>query len=147
MIRHFRLYGIWLTLVFVTLSFAQGVLKMKAGEPKSATVISRDTSEVILVVRSDIKPMRFKTNHGKILAVEEDPSSDDLWLHIAPGTHLITFSADCYQSIGKRINIEREQKSKRVEIVKDWDYFRSIQQTDQQPPRIDHTPPVKPTEG
>jgi len=120
---------------------------MKTGEPKPATVIPRDTSEVILVVRSNIKPIRFKTNHGKILAVEDDPSSDDLWLHIAPGTHLITFSAECYQSIEKRIYIAQEQKSKLIEIEKDLAYFLYVKRTDQQPPRIGHTPPPKATEG
>lgn len=147
MIRDVRLYSIWLALVSATLSFGQGALKMKVGEPKPATVIPRDTSEVILVVRSDIKPMRFKTNHGKILAVEDDPYSDDLWLHIAPGTHLITFSADCYRNIEKRINIEKEQKSKIIEIEKDLDYFLSVKRTDQQPPRIGHTPLAKAIEG
>lgn len=120
---------------------------MKAGEPKPAMVIPRGTSEVILVVRSNIKPMSFKTNHGKIIDVENDPSSDDLWLHIEPGTYLITFSADCYQSLDIRINIDTEQNSKLIEIEKDLDYFLVVKQTDQQPPRIGHTPLANATEG
>lgn len=142
MTKHFRFYSIWLLLTFASLCFGQGPLTMIVGKPDSALgVISRVPGEGILVVRSNVMPLSFESNHGKSKIFVEKKTSGELWLYIKPpGTHMITFMADCFQSIQKEINIE-ERISKRIKVERNLADFHSVKQTDQQPPQIYHTPP------
>lgn len=123
----------------VAISSGQEILeKMKVIDLKPSSVIPLDTSKVVLVVKAAIKDLGFKTNHGEIIS--RKVSEGEWRLQLEPGTHLITFSANDFQSITEKIYIAKHDKSKEIKIEVDI-------QVNEEPPRIVHLPLEQATDG
>lgn len=105
-------------LAFATISSGQGLLKrMKASglkDPRPPLVVT-DTSKVVLVVKSIIDKLYFKTNREKIQVVQE--AVGEWLLFLEPGNHILTFSAPDFQSLIKYISIPKEARCKEIEIM------------------------------
>lgn len=127
---------LFIIIAFINLNFVLVVsaqqnkvlMKMKAGELKDTNVIPLDTSKVVLVVKSIINNLGFKTNHGQITIIIREEGEWRLMLE--PDPQIITVKKDGFQSLSVPINIPKEDKSKQIEIIP----------VDDEPPIIDHIP-------
>lgn len=94
----------------ITTNFAQelGTIKLETvPEGEGVNLIVRDPNKAILVVHSTITPMSYESNNVIIRVNNPDPG--EYYLHLRPGTHIITFKSEGFLPLKKRFYIPKKE--------------------------------------
>lgn len=106
------------TLASATICSGQGLLKkMQASKPQipQPRLAVLDTDKVVLVVRSNIENVSFKTDRKNSRVFSK--GQGEWWVYLEPGTNIITFSAPGFQSLTEEIFISEKDRCKEIEIT------------------------------
>ncbi len=99
-----------LIICLANLSFSQelGTIKMESvPQGEGVNLIVRDPEEAILVVHSTVTPISFESNNVIIRVNNPDPGQ--YYLHLRPGTHIITFKSKGFLPLKKRFYIPKKE--------------------------------------
>ena len=76
-------------------------------EAEMGNYVVRNPNEAILIVHATIVPLSFESNMGIIKV--ENPRQGEYMLHLRPGTNIIHFKNEAYQSASKRLYIDKKR--------------------------------------
>lgn len=99
-------------LISISLSSYANVMKhMRIEQVAGGNFVVLNSNESVLVVETDIEGLKFSTTNRGVIKVNEKKAGL-YYVHLYPGTHIITISAKGFKSESKRIYIPKKEHRK-----------------------------------